>query len=80
FFTGDTFGLSYRELDVDGRPFIMPTTTPTQFDPQAMHDSIDRMLAMQPQAMYLTHYSRVTDVERLGADLHRLIDTMVAVA
>ena len=79
-FTGDTFGLSYRELDVDGRPFIMPTTTPTQFDPQAMHDSIDRMLAMQPQAMYLTHYSRVTDVERLGADLHRLIDTMVAVA
>lgn len=80
FFTGDTFGLSYRELDVDGRAFIMPTTTPTQFDPQAMHASIDRMLAMQPQAMYLTHYSRVTDVERLGADLHRLIDTMVAVA
>lgn len=80
FFTGDTFGLSYRELDVDGRPFIMPTTTPTQFEPQAMHASIDRMLAMQPQAMYLTHYSRVTEVERLGADLHRLIDTMVAVA
>ena len=45
-----------------------------------MHDSIDRMLAMQPQAMYLTHYSRVTDVPRLGSDLHRLIDTMVAVA
>lgn len=80
FFTGDTFGLSYRELDVDGRPFIMPTTTPTQFEPQAMHASIDRMQAMQPQAMYLTHYSRVTEVERLGADLHRLIDTMVAVA
>ncbi|HRP66853.1 MAG TPA: MBL fold metallo-hydrolase [Thauera sp.] len=80
FFTGDTFGLSYRELDVDGRAFILPTTTPTQFDPDAMHASIDRMLAMQPQAMYLTHYSRVTEVERLGADLHRLIDTMVAVA
>lgn len=80
FFTGDTFGLSYRELDVDGRAFILPTTTPTQFDPDAMHASIDRMLAMQPQAMYLTHYSRVTEVDRLGADLHRLIDTMVAVA
>ena len=80
FFTGDTFGLSYRELDVDGRAFIMPTTTPTQFEPEAMHASIDRMLAMQPQAMYLTHYSRITEVDRLGADLHRLIDTMVAVA
>ena len=50
------------------------------FEPQAMHDSIDRMMAMQPQAMYLTHYSRVTDVPRLAADLHRLIDAMVAVA
>ena len=80
FFTGDTFGLSYREFDVDGRAFVVPTCTPTQFNPEAMHDSIDRMLAMQPQAMYLTHYSRVTDVPRLGSDLHRLIDTMVAVA
>ncbi len=80
FFTGDTFGLSYRELDVEGRPFIFPTTTPTHFDPDAMHASIDRMLGMYPQAMYLTHYSRVTEVERLAADLHRLIDTMVAVA
>ena len=80
FFTGDTFGLSYRELDVEGRTFVVPTTTPTQFEPEAMHQSIDRMLAMQPQSMYLTHYSRVSDVPRLGADLHRLIDTMVAVA
>ncbi len=80
FFTGDTFGLSYRELDVDGRAFVVPTTTPTQFDPAGMHASIDRMLAMGPKAMYLTHFSRVTEVERLGADLHRLIDTMVAVA
>jgi hydroxyacylglutathione hydrolase len=80
FFTGDTFGLSYRELDVEGRAFIMPTTTPTQFDPQAMQASIDRMLAYQPRSMFLTHYGRVTEVERLGADLHRLLDTMVAVA
>ena len=80
FFTGDTFGLSYRELDVDGRAFVFPTTTPTQFDPDAMHASIDRMMNYAPEAMYLTHYSRVTDVGRLAGDLHRLIDTMVAVA
>jgi hydroxyacylglutathione hydrolase len=80
FFTGDTFGLSYRQLDVDGRPSIFPTTTPTQFDPDALHASIDRMLEYQPDAMYLTHYSRVGDVDRLAADLHRLIGTQVAVA
>jgi hypothetical protein len=34
-FTGDTFGLSYREFDnVDGQPWIFPTSTPVQFDPR----------------------------------------------
>ena len=79
-FTGDIFGLSFRELDVDGRPSAIPTTTPTQFDPAAMHASVDRILACQPEALYLTHFSRVTDLPRLGDDLHRLIDAHVAVA
>jgi glyoxylase-like metal-dependent hydrolase (beta-lactamase superfamily II) len=80
FFTGDTFGLSYRELDIGERVFVIPTTTPSQFDPEKLHASIDRLLSYRPQAMYLTHYSRITEVERLGADLHRLIDTYVAIA
>ncbi|MFO1424779.1 MAG: MBL fold metallo-hydrolase [Candidatus Competibacteraceae bacterium] len=79
-FTGDIFGLSFRELDVDGRPSVIPTTTPTQFEPATMHASVDRILACQPEALYLTHFSRVTDIPRLGDDLHRLIDAHVAVA
>ena len=43
-FTGDSFGISYRELDVGGRPFAIPTTSPMQFDPGQMKDSIRRML------------------------------------
>jgi glyoxylase-like metal-dependent hydrolase (beta-lactamase superfamily II) len=68
-FTGDTFGLSYREFDTDKGAFIVPTSTPTQFDPDQLVASIERMLAYRPRAMYLMHYSRVTDVPRLGADL-----------
>lgn len=79
-FSGDMFGLSYREHDVDGRAFIFPTTTPTQFDPQAMHASIERLLAHQPEAIYLTHYSRVADVTQLGADLQRRLDSLVSIA
>ena len=79
-FTGDIFGLSFRELDVDGRPSIMPTTTPTQFDPAAMHHSVDRILSQQPDAVYLTHFAQIRDIQRLGGDLHRLIDAHVAVA
>ena len=79
-FTGDIFGLSFRELDVNGRPSVIPTTTPTQFEPAVMHASVDRILACQPKALYLTHFAQVTDIARLGADLHRLIDAHLAVA
>lgn len=80
FFTGDTFGLSYRELDTERGPFALPTTTPVQFDPEALHTSIDRLMSMHPQAMYLTHYGRVEDLQRMAVDLHRCIDAMVDVA
>ena len=73
-FTGDMFGLSYREFDRDGRQFVFPATTPTQFDPKAFHESIDRMMALRPEAIYLTHYGQVVDVPRIAADLLRLVD------
>lgn len=79
-FTGDTFGISYRELDVGGLPMIFPSSTPVQFDPPALHHSVDRLLALEPEAVYLTHFGRVRDVQRLGADLHRLIDAHAAIA
>ena len=79
-FTGDTFGLSYRDLDTDKGEFVFPTTTPIQFDPDALHASIDRIMGYAPQALFLTHYSRVTDLERLAADLHTDIDVSCGLA
>jgi hydroxyacylglutathione hydrolase len=73
-FAGDTFGLSYRELDCDGRQFIFPTSSPTQFDPDAAHRSLDLITALRPEAIYVTHYSRVRDIARLADDMHRLVD------
>ncbi len=79
-FTGDMFGLSYRELDVEGRQFIFPTTTPTQFEPEAMRESIRRLLSFNPEAMYLTHYSRVPTVPQMGEALLRHLDALIALA
>ena len=45
-----------------------------------MHASVDRLLSFAPEAIYLTHYSRVRDVAALGADLHRRLDAIVAMA
>jgi len=72
FFTGDTFGLSYRECDAGGRPFLFPTTTPVQLDPPALHASIDRMLAERPERMYLTHFGVLEgEIGRAAEALHR---------
>lgn len=79
-FTGDMFGISYREFDVDGRQFIFPTTSPSQFDPLEMRQSVERLLAFKPEAMYLTHYSRVPNVEAQGEALLRRMDASVALA
>ena len=68
-FTGDTFGLSYRELDTENGAFLFPTTTPIQFDPPALIASVDRMMEKLPESMYLTHFGRVQDVERLAGDM-----------
>ncbi len=79
-FTGDTFGLSYPELASARGAFVLPTTTPVQFEPEAFDASIERLLLLQPEAVYLTHYSRVEEVDRLGADLRSRIAALAALA
>jgi glyoxylase-like metal-dependent hydrolase (beta-lactamase superfamily II) len=80
FFTGDTFGLSYRDFDTAAGPWIMPTTTPVQFQPAALRRSIERMVAFDPDWIYVTHYGRVGDVPRLAALLLGQLEAMVAFA
>ena len=79
-FTGDSFGVSYHAFDSAAGAFVMPATTPTQFDPKQAHDSVDRILSFNPQAIFVTHYSRRTDVTRLGQDMHTCLDEYVKIA
>jgi len=83
-FSGDTFGLSYRETDSTAGPWVMPTSSPVQFEPEALHQSIARLLAARPHQMYLTHYGAVGGsvdvVQRLASLLLGQVDAMVAMA
>ena len=78
-FTGDTFGISYRECDVDGRPLLMPSTTPSQFDPVDLRDSVERMIALEPEAVYLTHFSRIAPPRPLAEIMLRRLDDFVGI-
>ena len=56
-FTGDTFGISYDHLRLPAGAFLLPATTPTQFDPPAYRASIRTLASRDPAWLYLTHYS-----------------------
>lgn len=80
-FTGDTFGLAYPALVTGNGPFILPTTTPVQFDPEALKASIDKLLSLSPQRLYLTHYGMLEgDLVALGKRLQGMVDDYVALA
>jgi glyoxylase-like metal-dependent hydrolase (beta-lactamase superfamily II) len=78
-FTGDTFGLSYREFDTSRGAWMLLTTTPVQFEPDALQGSVRRLLSYAPERIYLTHFGCVGDVPRLGASLLEQIDEMVRI-
>ena len=80
FFTGDTFGIAYPELITDKGPFIMLPSTPVQFDPDAWHETLERMMSFKPKRMYLTHYCAIDNPEELVPALHRQIDDYVDIA
>ena len=79
-FSGDNFGISYREFDNENGAFIFPTTTPVQFDPEAMRKTLDRLLSYNPQVVYLTHFGPVTNIEKLGSDLRNCLDQFTEMA
>ena len=79
-FTGDTFGISYREFDTSRGAWIMPTTTPTQFDPGQLKASIIRLMQFRPRKVYLTHYSEVGECARLANDMVDAVDEFVRIA
>ena len=79
-YAGDNFGICYREFDTARGPFMLPTTTPVQFEPDALHATIDRLMSYQPRRVCQTHFGPVTDVERLAEDLHSALVELVRIA
>ncbi len=80
-YAGDNFGICYRELDTVAGAFMLPTTTPVHFDPEALHRTIDRLMAYRPRRIVQTHFGPLAaDLERLARDLHRAIDELVRIA
>lgn len=62
-FTGDTLGVYYHQLRDQEITFCLPSTSPNQFNPQAMLQSLERIQKMQVGRIYFGHYGMSTEVE-----------------
>ena len=79
-FSGDTFGSSYREFDhAANGAWILPSTVPSQFEPVALRASVLRLLSFSPDCVYVTHYGRVSDIPRLAARVLSMLDAMLEI-
>ena len=79
-FAGDTMGVSFRALDGPNGPFVFPTSSPVQFEPDKLHVSIDRLMETDPQHIFVTHFGRIDASQRIAEALHRQIDGYVAIS
>ncbi|TPE70856.1 MBL fold metallo-hydrolase [Halalkalibacterium halodurans] len=55
-FTGDTLGVRYEPLAQDGLEFILPSTSPNQFDPSAMLESLKKIENYKVGRIYFGHF------------------------
>jgi len=72
-FTGDTFGISYRDLDHQDDVYILPSTSPVQFDPEALIKSINRIMEFKPERICLTHFSAIKPSKKV---VNKLIESV----
>ena len=62
-FAGDTVGIRYDQLVSEGIDFYLPSTSPNQFNPEAMQNAIERMSAAKLDAIYYGHFGQTDQPE-----------------
>jgi glyoxylase-like metal-dependent hydrolase (beta-lactamase superfamily II) len=68
-FTGDVGGVR-----LDGASYVRPPTPPPDIDVEAWHASVDRIRALRPHSLDLTHFGRFADPARHLDELLRRLD------
>jgi len=66
-FAGDVAGCKINQGPV------VPPCPPPDIDIEAWHESIDKILAHQPQSLYLTHFGKVDEVSQHLEDLKTVL-------
>jgi glyoxylase-like metal-dependent hydrolase (beta-lactamase superfamily II) len=73
-FSGDMFGVSYPWCRFPAGDFVLPSTTPSQFDPETYLRSLELLGSYAPRRLYLTHGGELRYTPAKAALLARQIE------
>ena len=68
-FAGDTYGIQYPDLRGPGGALAFITSSPSQFDPDSHAQTLRKLMALEPQQVYLTHYGSLPEPLKAGERL-----------
>ncbi|UED76996.1 MBL fold metallo-hydrolase [Brevibacillus sp. DP1.3A] len=77
-FTGDTAGVLYPQLKKDGIHLVLPSTSPNQFDPDAMLASLSRFEARKLSRIYFGHFGMSEQVDDVYRQIREWLPVFVA--
>lgn len=72
-FVGDTTGVYYPDMTGEEFDVILPSTSPNQFDPNLMEDSIQLFEKIKPNVLYFGHYGSYTHPQFAYAEVRRYL-------
>jgi glyoxylase-like metal-dependent hydrolase (beta-lactamase superfamily II) len=79
-FSGDTVGIYYRELDEEGLEFYLPSTSPNQFNPDAMLAAAELYESIGVERIYFGHYGVSENPKEVYKQLHYWLPKFVETA
>jgi glyoxylase-like metal-dependent hydrolase (beta-lactamase superfamily II) len=79
-FTGDTIGVFYPQLYRDGVELYLPSTSPNQFDPEKMRESILRFENMNLNRIYFGHFGMSSSPAEVYKQVRMWLNIFMATA
>ena len=73
-FTGDTVGIRYEQLIRDGVDLFLPSTSPNQFDPDAMRMRLTVWFGLDLNCIYFGHYGMTNNPSRSSSQVADWLD------
>ena len=77
-FTGDTIGVYYPQVLEKGLELILPSTSPNQFDPVAMLQSLEKIEAIKVERIYFGHFGMSNNPNEVYEQLKYWLPKFVA--